>query len=49
MAKKTLGELYGEHLRTVITRTDGALATGGYDGLIIGSGSQLYFYLDDST
>ena len=25
------------------------MAAGGYDGLIIGSGSQLYFYLDDST
>jgi Xaa-Pro dipeptidase len=49
MAKKTLGELYGGHLATVCGRADGALAAGGYDGLIIGSGSQRYYYLDDST
>jgi Xaa-Pro dipeptidase len=49
MAKKTLGDLYGEHLKSVMTRADGALATGGYDGLITCSGSQLFYYLDDST
>jgi Xaa-Pro dipeptidase len=49
MAKKTLGELYGEHLTTVRARADKALAAGGYDGLVISSGSQLYYYLDDST
>ena len=49
MAKKTLGDLYGDHLREVMARADGALAAGGYDGLIVGSGSQRYFYLDDST
>ena len=47
--KKTLGELYGEHLREVMARADRALIAGGYDGLIIGSGSQVYYYLDDST
>ena len=47
--KKSLDELYGEHLREVMARADRALVAGGYDGLIIGSGSQVYFYLDDST
>jgi Xaa-Pro dipeptidase len=49
MAKKTQGDLYGDHLREVMARTDGALAAGSYDGLIIGSGSQRYLYLDDTT
>jgi Xaa-Pro dipeptidase len=49
MAKKTLGDLYGEHLKEVSARADRALAAGGYDGMIISSGSQLYYYLDDST
>ena len=47
--KKSLDELYGEHLREVMARADRALIAGGYDGLIIGSGSQVYYYLDDST
>jgi len=47
--KKALGKLYGEHLREVMARADGALNAGGYDGLIVGSGSQVYYYLDDST
>jgi Xaa-Pro dipeptidase len=49
MAKKTLGELYGDHLQALMARADGALAAGAYDGLIISSGSQVYYYLDDST
>src|SRR5262245_32402564 len=49
MAKKTLGELYGDHLKGVSQLADKALAAGGYDGLITCSGSQVYFYLDDST
>ncbi len=49
MAKKSLGELYGEHLKAVCARADRALAAGGYDGLITCSGSQVYYYLDDST
>jgi Xaa-Pro dipeptidase len=49
MAKKSLGELYGEHLNEVRSRADRALAAGGYDGLITCSGGQLYYYLDDST
>ena len=47
--KKTLGELYEDHLREVMSRADRALIAGGYDGFIIGSGSQVYYYLDDST
>lgn len=49
MARKSLGELYGEHLKEVQSRADRALAAGGYDGLITCSGSQVYYYLDDST
>jgi Xaa-Pro dipeptidase len=49
MAKMTLGDLYGDHLREVMSRADRALAACGYDGLIVGSGSLRYFYLDDST
>ncbi|MGE0465584.1 MAG: Xaa-Pro dipeptidase [Steroidobacteraceae bacterium] len=49
MAKMTLGDLYGGHLREVMSRADRALAACGYDGLIVGSGSQRYYYLDDST
>jgi len=49
MAKKSLGDLYGDHLREVTARADRALIAGGYDGIIIGSGSQRYLYLDDST
>jgi Xaa-Pro dipeptidase len=49
MPKKSLGELYGEHLTEVGSRADKALAAGGYDGLITCSGGQLYYYLDDST
>ncbi len=47
--KKTLGDLYEDHLREVMARADRALIAGGYDGMIIGSGSQIYYYLDDST
>ena len=42
MAKKSLDELYGDHLRALMARADGALAAGAYDGLIISSGSQVY-------
>jgi Xaa-Pro dipeptidase len=49
MARKSLDQLYGEHLKVVQSRADRALAAGGYDGLITCSGSQVYFYLDDST
>ncbi|HEU5468714.1 MAG TPA: Xaa-Pro dipeptidase [Steroidobacteraceae bacterium] len=47
--KKALGELYGEHLKAVMATADRALVAAGYDGLIISSGSQVYYYLDDST
>jgi len=49
MATKLLGDLYGDHLRTICGLTDKALAAGGYDGLITCSGSQVTYYLDDST
>jgi Xaa-Pro dipeptidase len=49
MAKRTLGELYGDHLKAVCALADKALAAGGYDGLITCSGRQVYYYLDDST
>jgi Xaa-Pro dipeptidase len=49
MAKKTLGDLYGDHLREVMNRADRALASCGFDGLIVGSGSPRYYHLDDST
>jgi Xaa-Pro dipeptidase len=32
-----------------MSRADRALIAGGYDGLITGSGRQVYYYLDDST
>jgi len=49
MAKKTLAELYGKHLEQVMARADRAVIAGGYDVLIMCSGSQVYYYLDDST
>jgi Xaa-Pro dipeptidase len=49
MATESLGELYGEHLQEQMRRADHALAGSGYDGLIVASGSQRYYYLDDST
>ena len=49
MAKKTLAELYGDHLTEVMARSDRALIAGSYDGLITCSGRQVYYYLDDST
>ncbi len=49
MTKKTLSERYGEHLQEVMARADRALIAGGYDGLIIGSGSLRTLYLDDSS
>lgn len=49
MTSTDLGELYRDHLRQLTARVDGALAETGFDGLIVGSGSQRYYYLDDST
>ena len=49
MAKKTLAELYREHLSEVSARADRAMIAGGYDGLIMCSGSPVYYYLDDNT
>jgi Xaa-Pro dipeptidase len=49
MAAQTLGDLYPEHLQTVMARADRALAGSGHDGLIVGSGSLRTLYLDDSS
>ena len=49
MTISELGESYRDHSRQIMVRADHALAGGGYDGLIVGSGSQRYYYLDDST
>ncbi len=49
MSETSLSELYRDHLGRVMERADRALAGSGYDGLIIGSGSLQYLYLDDST
>jgi len=49
LAEKTLGDLYADHLRVVMARADRALQATAYDGLIVGSGSLRYFYLDDSS
>ncbi|HEY7753023.1 MAG TPA: Xaa-Pro dipeptidase [Steroidobacteraceae bacterium] len=49
MGKPDLRELYQDHLRAVSARADRALAETGFDSLIVGSGSQRYYYLDDST
>ncbi|NJN06227.1 MAG: Xaa-Pro dipeptidase, partial [Rhodobacteraceae bacterium] len=49
MAKKSLGDLYHDHLQTMTGRAERALAGSGYDGLIVGSGSLRTLYLDDSS
>jgi Xaa-Pro dipeptidase len=49
MAQLDLRSSYRDHLRQMTARADQALAGTGYDGLIVGSGSLRYFYLDDST
>ncbi len=47
--KRSLAALFGQHLQDTMARVDRALAESGFDGVIIGSGSQRYLYLDDST
>jgi Xaa-Pro dipeptidase len=49
MAMPDLKALYGDHLRQLMAIADEALAAGGYDGLIVSSGSLRYYYLDDSS
>lgn len=49
MGKPDLGKLYRDHLRELMGRTDRALAESGFDGLIVGSGTLRYYYLDDSS
>ncbi len=49
MPMPELKTLYGDHLCQLMAVADEALAAGGYDGLIVGSGSLRYYYLDDSS
>jgi Xaa-Pro dipeptidase len=49
MADQGLATLYDGHLRQMAVRADKALAQQGYDGLIVGSGSLRYLYLDDNS
>ncbi len=42
-----LATLYPEHLRTVMMRTEQALATAGFDHLVVPSGTLRYRFLDD--
>jgi Xaa-Pro dipeptidase len=44
-----MGELYRDHLQAVSARADRALAETGFEGLVVGSGSLRYYYLDDSS
>jgi Xaa-Pro dipeptidase len=44
-----LDQLYSEHLRTVMRRTDGALSETGFDALVIHAGSPPMQFLDDQT
>ncbi|MGQ0430485.1 MAG: Xaa-Pro dipeptidase [Gammaproteobacteria bacterium] len=49
MTQPGMGELYRDHLRVVSARADRALAEAGFEGLVVGSGSLRYYYLDDSS
>lgn len=49
MTRTGLADLYADHLRATTARADQALAASGHDGLVVGSGSLRYLYLDDST
>ncbi len=49
MSQADWKSLYRDHLGTVSARADRALAEAGFDGLVVGSGSLLYYYLDDSS
>lgn len=49
MGAPDLGTLYRDHLRQLLQRADRALGETGFDGLIVGSGTLRYCYLDDSS
>ena len=49
MTHPGLAALFGDHVLELCTRTDRALARHGFDGLILGSGSLRYLYLDDNS
>jgi Xaa-Pro dipeptidase len=42
-----LAKLYPEHLRILKTRSDAALARGGFDHLLVAAGTPRYQFLDD--
>lgn len=42
-----LSDLYADHLRTVMARADAALAAGGFDHLVVPSGTLRHAFLDD--
>ncbi len=44
-----LADLYPDHLRIVMARADAALAAGGFDHLVIPSGTLRYAFLDDRS
>lgn len=44
-----LADLYADHLRTVAARADAALQAGGFDHLVIPSGTLRYAFLDDRS
>jgi len=42
-------ELYADHLATVMRRFETALEESGFDAVVIGSGANIYWFLDDQT
>jgi Xaa-Pro dipeptidase len=47
VATDTLDQLYGEHLRTLMQRTDRALAALGFDAMVVHAGCPPTQFLDD--
>ena len=47
LSKNGLDQLYFDHLRTVVQRTDRSLATAGFDALVIQAGTPPTQFLDD--
>ena len=45
----TVIQLYDEHLSAVMRRFDAALEQCGFDAVVIGSGADIYRFLDDQT
>lgn len=49
MTSSDLARLYRDHLATIKTRSDAALAKGGFEHLIVAAGVQKYAFLDDRS